>query len=61
MQKKPILKQKTVKSWQKIKPTCSTIVEDPLQIGLFYAKQSQFQTGHLLIDRMKRILYYDIQ
>jgi len=37
--------QKTAKSWQKLHPTCSTIVENPLQISPFYAKQSQFQNS----------------
>jgi hypothetical protein len=47
---KPILIQKTAKSWQKIHPTCSTIVENPLQINSFYAKQSQFPKSQMNVN-----------
>jgi len=40
-------KQNTAKSWQKINPTCSTIVEDPLQIGPFMQNKANFQKSQM--------------
>jgi len=43
-----IIKKNAAKGYEKTKPIQTQ----------FKPKQSQFQTGHLLIDRTKRIYYY---
>jgi len=42
--------QMTAKSWQKINPTCSTIVEDPLQIGPFMQNKANVKIGKMSIS-----------
>ena len=38
-------KQKTAKSWQKIQPTFSTMVEKPLQIGTILKNKANLPEG----------------
>jgi len=43
-------KQKTAKSWQKIQPTFSTMVENPLQIGTILKNKANLQRVQMSIS-----------